>query len=192
MNLNLKNKNFIVSGSSKGIGLRIAENLLNEGSRVIITGRSKNQIRSQFKRLNSRYGLKVSYVEGDIRNQSVLKKINNIVKKRWKRLDGIVANAGSIKDKISSFTSEKDFYWYQENNFLPSFKFVNFFLNEVKKTQGSIVFISSIASLKDLGAPFGYASSKLSLNFYSKLLANRVAEYNVKVNNIVPGNIYFK
>ena len=49
-----------------------------------------------------------------------------------------------------------------------------------------------IASLKDLGAPFGYASSKLSLNFYSKLLANRVAEYNVKVNNIVPGNIYFK
>ena len=116
MNLNLKNKNFIVSGSSKGIGLRIAENLLNEGSRVIITGRSKNQIRSQFKRLNSRYGLKVSYVEGDIRNQSVLKKMNNIVKKRWKRLDGIVANAGSIKDKISSFTSEKDFYWYQENN----------------------------------------------------------------------------
>ena len=192
MNLNLKNKNFIVSGSSKGIGLRIAENLLKEGSRVIITGRSKNQIRSQFKRLNSRYGLKVSYVEGDIRNKSVLKKINNIVKKRWKRLDGIVANAGSIKDKISSFTSEKDFYWYQENNFLPSFKFVNFFLNEIKKTQGSIVFISSIASLKDLGAPFGYASSKLSLNFYSKLLANRVAEYNVKVNNIVPGNIYFK
>ena len=41
MNLNLKNKNFIVSGSSKGIGLRIAENLLNEGARVIITGRSK-------------------------------------------------------------------------------------------------------------------------------------------------------
>ena len=82
MNLNLKNKNFIVSGSSKGIGLRIAENRLNEGSRVIITGRSKNQIRSQFKRLNSRYGLKVSYVEGDIRNQSVLKKINNIIKKK--------------------------------------------------------------------------------------------------------------
>ena len=43
-----------------------------------------------------------------------------------------------------------------------------------------------------MGAPFGYASSKLSLNFYSKLLANRVAEYNVKVNNIVPRNIYFK
>ena len=43
-----------------------------------------------------------------------------------------------------------------------------------------------------MGAPFGYASSKLSINFYSKLLANRVAEHNVKVNNIIPGNIYFK
>ena len=75
---------------------------------------------------------------------------------------------------------------------MPAFKFVNFFLEEIKKSQGSIVFISSIASLKDLGAPFGYASSKLSLNFYSKLLANRLAKYNVKVNNIIPGNIFFK
>ena len=38
----------------------------------------------------------------------------------------------------------------------------------------------------------GYASSKLSLNFYSKFLANRLAKYNVRVNNIIPGNIYFK
>ena len=72
------------------------------------------------------------------------------------------------------------------------FKFVNYFLNEIKKSQGSIIFISSIASLKDLGAPLGYASSKLSLNFYSKFLANKVAKYNVRVNNIIPGNIYFK
>ena len=192
MNLNLKNKNFIISGSSKGIGLKIAEHLLNEGAKVIITGRSKKLLIKEFKKLLHKYGPNVLYVEGDLKNISVLKKIKNLIKKKWKKIDGIVANAGSIKNKINNFSSEKDFYWYQENNFFPAFKFVNFFLEEIKKSQGSIVFISSIASLKDLGAPFGYASSKLSLNFYSKLLANRVAKYNVKVNNIIPGNIFFK
>ena len=192
MNLNLSNKTFLISGSSKGIGLKIAETLLSEGANVIITGRSKNLIKNQFNKLYSKYRLKVAYTNGDIKSNLVLKKIKNIVKKRWKKLDGIIANAGSVKMNISSFSSEKDFYWYQKNNFLTAFKFVNYFLNEIKKSQGSIIFISSIASLKDLGAPLGYASSKLSLNFYSKFLANKVAKYNVRVNNIIPGNIYFK
>ena len=192
MNLNLSNKTFLISGSSKGIGLKIAETLLSEGANVIITGRSKNLIKNQFNKLYSKFGLKVAYTNGDIKSNLVLKKIKNLVKKRWKKLDGIIANAGSVKMNISSFSSEKDFYWYQKNNFLTAFKFVNYFLNEIKKSQGSIIFISSIASLKDLGAPLGYASSKLSLNFYSKFLANKVAKYNVRVNNIIPGNIYFK
>ena len=166
MNLNLSNKTFLISGSSKGIGLKIAETLLSEDANVIITGRSKNLIKNQFNKLYLKFGLKAAYVDGDIKSSFVLKKIKNLVKKRWKRLDGIVANAGSIKKNISSFSSEKDFYWYQKNNFLTAFKFVNYFLNEIKKNQGSIIFISSIASLRDLGAPLGYASSKLSLNFY--------------------------
>ena len=192
MNLNLSNKTFLISGSNKGIGLKIAENLLNEDANVIITGRSKKLIKKQFNKLYLKFGLKIAYMDGDIKNKSVLKKIKNLVKKRWKKLDGIIANAGSVKANISSFSSEKDFYWYQKNNFLTAFKFVNFFLSEIKKNQGSIIFISSIASLKDFGAPLGYASSKLSLNYYSKFLANRLAKYNVRVNNIIPGNIYFK
>ena len=192
MNLNLSNKNFLISGSSKGIGLKIAESLLSEGANVIITGRSKNLIKNQFNKLYLKFGSKVSYVDGDIKNNLVLKKIKSLIKKRWKKLDGIVANAGSIKMNISYFSSEKDFYWYQENNFLNAFKFVNYFLDEIKKSQGSIIFISSIASLKNLGAPLGYVSSKLFLNFYSKFLANKLAEYNVRVNNVIPGNIYFK
>ena len=192
MNLNLSNKTFLISGSSKGIGLKIAESLLSESANVIITGRSKNLIKNQFNKLFSEFGSKVAYVDGDIKSDLVLKKIKNLVKKRWKKLDGIVANAGSTKMNIGPFSSEKDFYWYQKNNFLTAFKFVNYFLNEIKKSRGSIIFISSIASLKDIGAPLGFASSKLSLNFYSKFLANELAKYNVRVNNIVPGNIYFK
>tara|TARA_Y100000294_G_C8566245_1_gene340943 strand:- start:993 stop:1760 length:768 start_codon:yes stop_codon:yes gene_type:complete len=192
MNLDLFNKTFIISGSSKGLGLKMAEILLTEGSNVVISGRSKSRINKQFKKLKLKFNSKVACVYGDITKKSTLLKIKKLVKKKWNRLDGIVANAGLGKNKKSDFSSEKDFFWYQKYNFLTSFKFVNYFLDEIKKTRGSIIFISSIASLKDIGAPFGYASSKLSLNFYSKFLANKFAKFNVRVNTIVPGNFYFK
>ena len=82
MNLNLSNKTFLISGSSKGIGLKIAETLLSEGANVIITGRSKNLIKNQFNKLYSKFRLKVAYTNGDIKSNLVLKKIKNLVKKR--------------------------------------------------------------------------------------------------------------
>ena len=78
MNLNLKNKNFIISGSSRGIGFKIAENLLNEGARVIITGRSKSLIRKRFKKLSLKFNPRVLFVHGDIKDQVVLKKIDKL------------------------------------------------------------------------------------------------------------------
>lgn len=192
MNLNLSNKTFIISGSGRGLGLKMAETLLSEGSNVVISSRNKNRINKQFRKLKSKFNSKVACVHGDITERSTLQKIKKLVKKKWKRLDGIVANAGLGKSKKKAFFSEKDFLWYQKNNFLTSFRFVNYFLSEIKKTEGSIIFISSIASLKDVGAPLGYASSKLSVNFYSKFLANKFAKFNVRVNTIIPGNFYFK
>ena len=79
MNLNLSNKTFLISGSSKGIGLKIAETLLSEGANVIITGRSKNLIKNQFNKLYSKFRLKVAYTNGDIKSNLVLKKIKTIL-----------------------------------------------------------------------------------------------------------------
>ncbi len=45
MNLNLSNKTFIISGSGKGLGLKMVEILLKVEANVVITGRTKNQIK---------------------------------------------------------------------------------------------------------------------------------------------------
>ena len=81
MNLNLSNKTFIISGSSRGIGFKIAESLLKEGANTIITGRSKSLIKNQYNKLKSKFGLQVAYVDGDIKSNIVLKKIKNLLKK---------------------------------------------------------------------------------------------------------------
>jgi len=94
MNLNLKNKKFIISGSNKGIGLKIAESLLGEGAKVLITGRTKKLLKAEFKKLHRKYGSNILHIAGDITDKIVLKKIKNLVHKKWKKIDGVVANAG--------------------------------------------------------------------------------------------------
>ena len=84
MNLNLSNKTFLISGSSRGIGFEIAESLLNEEANVIITGRSKKLIQKQFNKLYLQFGSKVAYVNGDIKNNLVLKNIKNLIKNLYK------------------------------------------------------------------------------------------------------------
>ncbi len=74
MNLNLSNKTFIISGSSKGLGLKMAETLLSEGANVVINGRRKNLIKKQFNILNLKFKSKIAFIHGDIRKNSVLKK----------------------------------------------------------------------------------------------------------------------
>ena len=76
MNLNLSNKTFIISGSGKGLGLEMAKVLLEEGANVVISGRSKNQVKQQFEKLKSKFGSKVAFLHGDIRNNLTLKKMN--------------------------------------------------------------------------------------------------------------------
>tara|TARA_X000001036_G_scaffold132967_1_gene125817 strand:+ start:1715 stop:2479 length:765 start_codon:yes stop_codon:yes gene_type:complete len=191
MNLNLKNKIFVVSGSSKGIGFEIANQILQEGGKVVITGRNKVNLLMSFKNLSKDFDKNIKYVAGDIKNESTLRKIKKILLK-WKRLDGIVANAGSIKLKNLSFNNLSDYNWYNENNFMNSFKLINYFLDYLKKNESSIVFISSIASIKNVGAPIGYTLSKQNINYYSKFLAKSLAKFKIRVNNVLPGNIYFK
>lgn len=70
-------------------------------------------------------------------------------------------------------------------------------MNEVLPTMivnksGSIVFISSIAGIEVIGAPIHYSVAKAAIIAFSKNLATKVAKYNIRVNTICPGNIYFE
>ena len=62
----------------------------------------------------------------------------------------------------------------------------------MEKKSGSIVFISSIAGMEVIGAPIHYSVAKAALISFSKNLSKKVANNNIRVNTICPGNIYFE
>ena len=61
----------------------------------------------------------------------------------------------------------------------------------LENSNGSLLFISSIAGLEAFGAPTDYSTAKAAIMALSKNLASKLAP-NVRVNVIAPGNIYFE
>ena len=181
------NKVAIISGSSKGIGLGLAKKFLEKKYNVLINSRNLEDLNTSYKYLKKNFPNKVLMVCGDISNTKTLKEIEKNVLKKWNRIDVLIANAGDISNKK---TNNKN--WLINKNFVTSKKFIDFFYRHLIKTQGSIIFISSIVALIKTSAPIGYTISKKLINTYGKKLSLKLAKYNINVNIVAPGNIYFK
>jgi 3-oxoacyl-[acyl-carrier protein] reductase len=192
MNLELSGKNYIVSGSSRGIGAGIAEVLLQEGASVLITGRNQDDVANTCNALKIQFPGKVFGHAGDHNDAIVLSELRKKIENNWDVLDGIVANAGAVKPVNDWEISEADWNWYFTSNFNIAVKLVTEFIPYLKKSNSaSIVFISSIAGLEEIGAPLPYSASKAALIMYAKGLSRKLANDGIRVNTIAPGNILF-
>jgi 3-oxoacyl-[acyl-carrier protein] reductase len=78
-----------------------------------------------------------------------------------------------------------------EANFLSTAHLISLFSDNILKKNSSIVCISSICSIKNLGCPITYATSKAALNSFVEQQAIKLAEINIRINSVVPGNILF-
>ena len=183
MELNLKNKVIVISGSSKGIGKSIAEILLHEGCKVVINGRNKSNLLKTRNEL-SKISKNVISIQGDVSKDITINKIKKTTIKKWGKIDGIVANASSLENRISNNSS-----FLIKYNFDIVYNFVNNLISSMKKKDASIVIIGSIAGLEDIGAPVYYTVYKSALSSYVKSMSRKLSNKNIRINLISPGNI---
>lgn len=192
MDLNLADKNFIISGSSRGIGKGTAKVLLEEGARVVLTGRDTDSLERTFNDFNVSFPGRVLQCNGDLNSVDTLDKLEQLLLSEWSQINGIIANAGAVKSVAEWNILEDDWKWYFDSNFNIAVRFVTRFIPHLIPSSGNIVFISSIAGLEDLGAPLPYSSSKVALTMYAKGLARKLAAHKIRVNTVAPGNIIFQ
>ena len=186
MRYNGENKVVIISGSSKGIGKGLAIQYLENNFKVMINSRNYDELKTTYLKLKKKFKNEILMVSGDISNKNTLKEIRKIILKKWKKIDILIANAGDVSKK-----NEKS-AWYIDKNYLVTKKFIDFFYKDLIKTSGNIILISSIVSLTNTPAPKGFTKSKKLINKYGRSLSLKLAKFNVNVNVIAPGNIYFR
>ena len=191
MNLNLKNKNILVTGSSRGIGKAIAESFLKEEANVGLVARTQTTLNQIAVSMRSKYKSTIKHWIADLINENAVNELSNRILREWKRIDGLVVNVGSGKSLACPVTDSLQWNSVWETNFNTALNTIRCFLPSIQKNKGSVVFISSICGIESLGAPTDYSVAKAALISLAKNLARKVAP-EVRVNVVAPGNIYFE
>jgi 3-oxoacyl-[acyl-carrier protein] reductase len=191
VDLELKDCVCIVSGSSRGIGRGIARVLLEEGAKVVLTGRGEESLDAASAELGDQFPGRVLSHAGDLNADDTLDTLLDRVVGEWGGVNGIVANAGAVRPVPEWQVAEEDWRWYFEANFAVAVRFATHFVPRLVDSGGSVVFIGSIAGVEDIGAPLPYSASKMAVAMYSKALARKLAPVGVRVNTVAPGNVVF-
>ena len=194
MDLELHDQVAFIAGSSRGIGKAIARRFLQEGSRVVISGRDEGTLAQCEQELTAQFpAARIMSVRGDLTEPQSIREAFAQVRDRWARLDALVANIGSGRGtpgwQIEGGAWSESF----ETNFYSAVRIATEALEKmVEAKRGSIVVVSSIAGVESSPAPLPYSCAKSALITYTKNLARQVANLGVRVNAVAPGNIFFE
>ena len=193
MQLRLKNKKVLVTGSSRGMGLAIAKGFLYEAAKVVLSSRNQNELdHCKEKLLKDNSSSQILAISCDFTQVKEVQKIKETIVKQWGGLDIVVVNVGSGKSVLDPIPSAENFEHVFSLNFDSAIYTVREFYPLLKSSRGNLIFISSIAGLEAIGAPVDYAVAKTAIIAFAKNLARKVAADGVRVNCIAPGNIYFE
>ena len=188
--MNLKGKNAIVTGGTKGIGRAIAEALLSEGISVCIAARKQVEVDKAINELSkSGRGRAIGFV-CDVRNYEQVKALIDYTVKELGGLDILVNNAGIGIFETVEDTSPEDFRSVLETNLFGVFYCCHEAIPEMRlRGGGYIINISSLAGANPHPRMAAYNASKFGLNGFSEALMQEVRHDNIKVSYIMPGSV---
>lgn len=193
LDLLLKDKKVLITASSSGIGRAIAETFLNEGAFVLLNGVNEEKLVNASQELRSKFGTERVYCyQGDMTDVQKISGLKNYVDETLKEIDILIPNLGSGKPFSEDSLELSEWERFLNINLLSAVNLVHEFLPEmIAKKDGSIIFVSSVAGIERIQAPYGYSAAKAGIISLAKNLAEKYGPYNIRVNCIVPGNIYF-
>jgi Tropinone reductase 1 len=183
---NLKNKKALVTGSTKGIGLAIAEEFLSLGAEIFIVSRSADLVSSLLSKWKEN-GFSAHGMAADLSTKEgrgvLVKKVANT----WDSLDILVNNVGTnIRKKFLDFTEEEYRKIFEINMFSTLDITKSLFPLLKNGSSPSIINITSYAGLFDVATGAPYGMSKSAEMQMTRHLAVEWAAFGIRVNSIAP------
>ncbi len=180
----------LVTGSSSGIGERIAERLAAAGATVVVNSATSVEAgEAVAEQLRTAYGATASYAQADISDADQSRALIDTVVDRYGRLDMLVNNAGwttSVDHRSLDGLTDDIFRRTFDVNVMGTWVLTKAAIPHLRSSDdGNVVTITSIAGIRPLGSSIAYAMSKAALNHMSALLAKSHGP--VRFNAVAPG-----
>lgn len=186
--MNFKDKVFLITGSTSGIGQGIAKALLEEGAKVIVNYGHDEKKAEETRRLFEKYQDRNLFIKADISKENDVINMYKKIEEKFNRLDGLVNNA--VYDKIfaienltvEEFRKELDVNviarWMCIKNAIPLLK---------KSNMPRVVNIASRLGTKPIQDSVAYCTSEAATIMLTQCCALELTpKYNIKVNTVSP------
>jgi 3-oxoacyl-[acyl-carrier protein] reductase len=183
---NLTGKVAIVTGSTRGIGLAVAERMINEGMSVVISARTESEVAD----VSGRLGANALGVPCDVASPASCQALIDATVERFGRIDVLVNNAGlGVFKPISELTID-EWQLQIDVNLGGVFYCSKAALPHLSATgDGFIVNIGSLASRNSFASGTGYNASKFGLLGLSEAMMLDVRYDDVRVSIVMPGSV---
>lgn len=187
----LKDKIIIVTGAAQGIGEATARLCAERGAIVVMADANGERGEVAAARLRDA-GRVAEFVRTDVRDDSEVQALVTGAVARHGRLDALVCAAGVLKGAWESIEalSLDDFDLVQDVNVRGPFLCARHAAGHLEATgRGVIVVVASVAGVVAGSSSFAYGASKGGANGLGMTLAARLADRDIRVNTVCPGNI---
>lgn len=188
--IDLKGKNSLVTGGSRGIGKSIALKLAELGANVAITySRSADAAEEVVKEMKV-FGVKAIALQADAVDFARADEVVTEIVNEWGSLDILVNNAGITKDNLLLRMDEKAWDDVINTNLKSVFNYSKAVAKPMMRARsGSIINISSVVGISGNAGQSNYAASKAGMIGFTKSFAKELASRNIRANVIAPGYI---
>jgi len=185
VDLQLKKKLALVTGSTAGIGYSIAEALAKEGASIIVNGRTQERVDRAIAKLRESVGsADIHGMAADLGSASEAAKLIE----RFPDVDILVNNLAIFEMKPFEQISDEDWLRFFEVNVMSGVRLGRHYLPSMKnKNWGRIIFISSESGLQIPGEMVHYGMTKTAQLAVARGMAETTAGTNVTVNAVLPG-----
>jgi NAD(P)-dependent dehydrogenase (short-subunit alcohol dehydrogenase family) len=185
MDLQLANKQALVTGSTAGIGFAIASLLANEGASVVVNGRSQQRVDEALRRIRSENkNAQVTGIAADLATKEGVALLTG----QLTAVDILINNLGIFEAKPFTEINDEDWLRFFEVNVLSGVRLSRFYLPKMLQNNwGRIVFISSESGVNIPVEMIHYGVTKTAQIALARGLAETTVGTNVTVNSVLPG-----
>lgn len=183
----LKGQVAFITGGSKGIGYGVAKSLLKLGMKVAITSRTLKSAEEAALKLGDKEN--VLPLEADVRDFKSQQKAVDAVIDKWGQLDVLIANAGIGHFGNIEELSVKQWQETIDTNLSGVFYSIKASLEGLKKSEGYVITISSLAGTNFFAGGAAYNASKFGVTGFTQAAMLDLRDKGIKVSTIMPGSV---
>ncbi|WP_231502933.1 SDR family NAD(P)-dependent oxidoreductase [Gluconobacter thailandicus] len=188
MDMGISGKVAVITGSSAGIGLAIAEGFAKEGAHIVLVARQVERLQEAAKSLKEKFGVRVLEVAVDIATPEGVDEVVESVQSAFGGADILVNNAGTGSNETIMEASDEKWQFYWELHVMAAVRLARGLVPGMRaRGGGAIIHNASICAAQPLWYEPIYNVTKAALMMFSKTLATEVVKDNIRVNCVNPG-----